>query len=208
MVNIKSKLVKVSKQRKLHREGRKRLGFKIISLAGYTSAGKTTLFNLLTGEQREKSDELFTTLSTTVRRVKLNQEVALLSDTVGFISKIPAYMIEAFNSTLEELLYADIVLVIIDASDDLYELQKKFKSCYRTLIEIGVEPDKMIYVLNKSELLTDDEVLDRIDYLMLKENKKWIDVSALTGKNMDKLEKIIEKIFQNDKSVGVKMYGN
>ena len=117
-------------------------------------------------------------------------------------------MIEAFNSTLEELLYADIVLVIIDASDGLYELQKKFKSCYRTLIEIGVEPDKMIYVLNKSELLADDEILDRVDYLMLKENKKWIDVSALTGKNMDKLEKIIEKIFQNDKSVGVKMYGN
>ncbi len=86
--------------------------------------------------------------------------------------------------------------------------KKKFKSCYRTLIEIGVEPDKMIYVLNKSELLADDEVLDRIDYLMLKENKKWIDVSAITGKNMDKLEKIIEKIFQNDKSAGVKTYGN
>ena len=213
MINIKSKLVKVGKQRKLHREGRKRLGFKIISLAGYTSAGKTTLFNLLTGEQKEKSDELFTTLSTTVRRVKVNHEVALISDTVGFITKIPAYMIEAFNSTLEELLYADIILVIIDASDDLYELQKKFKSCYRTLIEIGVEPEKMIYVLNKSELLTDDEVLDRVDYLMLKENKKWIAISALTGKNMDELEKIIGKIFQNNKlqnnkSVGVKTYGN
>jgi GTP-binding protein HflX len=137
----------------------------------------------------------------------------LISDTVGFISKIPAYMIEAFNSTLEELLYADIVLVIIDASNDLYELQKKFKSCYRTLIEIGVEPNKMIYVLNKSELLTDDEVLDRVDYLMLKENKKWVAVSALTGKNIDKLEKTIGKILQNNKSqnsksVGVKMHGN
>jgi GTP-binding protein HflX len=213
MINIKSKLVKVGKQRKLHREGRKRLGFKIISLAGYTSAGKTTLFNLLTGEQKEESDELFTTLSTTVRRVKVNHEVALISDTVGFITKIPAYMIEAFNSTLEELLYADIILVIIDASDGLYELQKKFKSCYRTLIEIGVEPEKMIYVLNKSELLTDDEVLDRVDYLMLKENKKWIAISALTGKNMDELKKIIGKIFQNNKlqnnkSVGVKTYGN
>jgi GTP-binding protein HflX len=122
-------------------------------------------------------------------------------------------MIEAFNSTLEELLHADIVLVIIDASDGLYVLQKKFKSCYRTLIEIGVEPDKMIYVLNKSELLTDDEVLDRVDYLMLKENKKWIAISALTGKNMDELEKTIGKIFQynksqNNKSVGVKAYGN
>jgi len=213
MINIRSKLVKVGKQRKLHREGRKRLGFKIISLAGYTSAGKTTLFNLLTGEHREKSDELFTTLTTTVRKIIINHEVALISDTVGFISKIPAYMVEAFNSTLEELVHADIVLVIIDASDDLHELQKKFKSCYRTLIEIGVEPDKMIYVLNKSELLTNDEVLDRVDYLMLKENKKWIAISALTGKNIDELKKTIGKIFQNNElqnntNVGVKTYGN
>ena len=71
----------------------------------------------------------------------------------------------------------------------------------------------MIYVLNKSELLTDDEVLDRVDYLMLKENKKWIAISALTGKNMNELKKIIGKIFQNNisqnnKSVGVKTYGN
>ena len=213
MVNIKSKLVKVSKQRKLHREGRKRLGFKIISLAGYTSAGKTTLFNLLTGEQQEENDELFTTLSTTVRRVQVNHEVGLISDTVGFISKIPAYMIEAFNSTLEELLHADVVLVVIDASDDLYELQKKFKSCYRTLIEIGVEPTKMIFVLNKSELLASDQVLDRINYLTLKENKKWVSISALTGKNIDKLKELIVNSFQNNKSqnnsnVGVKAYGN
>jgi len=213
MINIKSKLVKVSKQRELHRQGRKRLGFKIISLAGYTSAGKTTLFNLLTGEQKEKSVKLFTTLSTTVRRVKINHEVALISDTVGFISKIPAYMIEAFKSTLEELLYADIVLVIIDASDGLFELRKKFRSCYGTLIEIGVEPNKMTFVLNKSELLTNDEILNKVDYLELKENKEWIDISAITEKNIDKLKKSIGKVFQNNvsqnnKSVGVKAHGN
>ena len=213
MINIRSKLVKVGKQRKLHREGRKRLGFKIISLAGYTSAGKTTLFNLLTGEQREQSHELFTTLSTTVRRATINHEVMLITDTVGFISKIPAYMIEAFKSTLEELLYSHIVLVVIDASDELHELQKKFKSCYRTLTEIGVESTKMIFVLNKSELLTDDEVLDRVDYLMLAENKKWVSISALTGKGIDKLEESIKKKIQNDvsennRNVGVKTYGN
>ena len=213
MINIKSKLVKIGQQRELHRLGRKRLGFKTISLAGYTSAGKTTLFNLLTGEQKEQNDDLFTTLSTTVRRMKINHEAALISDTVGFISKIPAYMIEAFNSTLEELLYADVILVVIDASDHLSELQKKFKSCYRTLIEIGAEPTKMIFVLNKSELLTDDEISDRVDYLMLKENKKWVTISAVTGKNIDKLEKAIGKIFQNNVSqnnedVSVKAYGN
>jgi len=213
MINIKSKLVKSGKQRKLHRQARKRLGFKTISLAGYTSAGKTTLFNALTGEQREKNDELFTTLSTTIRRMTINREVVLISDTVGFISKLPAYMIEAFKSTLEELIYSDIVIVVIDASDHLDELRKKFKSCYTTLNEIGVEVDKMVFALNKSELLDVDKILDIVDLLELNGGKKWIDVSAVTQKNLDKLREIIDNIFQNDISykkdkVGVKTYGN
>jgi len=213
MINIKSKLVKSGKQRKLHRQARKRLGFKTVSLAGYTSAGKTTLFNTLTGEQREKNDELFTTLSTTVRRVMINREIALISDTVGFIRKLPAYMIEAFKSTLEELLYTDVIIFVIDASDNLDELRKKFKSCYTILNEIGVESNKLVFALNKSELLDDDEILDIIDYLELKESKKLIDISAVTGKNMSELKKIIGNIFQNDilqnsDKVGVKTYGN
>ena len=212
MINIKSKLVKSGKQRKLHRQARKRLGFKTISLAGYTSAGKTTLFNELTGEQREKNDELFTTLSTTVRKVMINKKAALISDTVGFISKLPAYMIEAFKSTLEELVYSDVVIVVVDASDHFDELQKKFKSCYTTLNEIGVETNKMIFALNKSESLSIDEVLDIVDLLELNGNKKWIDISAVTGKNMDKLERIIDDAFQNymqqNSEVGVKTYGN
>ena len=213
IVNTKSKLVKAGKQRELHRQGRKRLGFKIISLAGYTSAGKTTLFNFLTDEKQDSSNELFTTLSTTTRRISINQEAVLISDTVGFISKLPAYMIEAFNSTLEELLYADIVLVMIDASDTLYELQKKFKSSFKTLNEIGVELDKMIFVLNKSELLDEDYILEIVDKLGLREDKKWIAISAVTGKNMKELKKLIAKIFQNNMSqkinnAGEKMYGN
>jgi GTP-binding protein HflX len=212
MINIKSKLVKSGKQRKLHRQARKRLGFKTISLAGYTSAGKTTLFNELTGEQLEKNDELFTTLSTTVRKVMINKKAALISDTVGFISKLPAYMIEAFKSTLEELVYSDVVIVVVDASDHFDELQKKFKSCYTTLNEIGVETNKMIFALNKSESLSIDEVLDIVDLLELNGNKKWIDISAVTGKNMDKLERIIDDAFQNymqqNSEVGVKTYGN
>ena len=213
MISIKSKLVKSGKQRKLHRQARKRLGFKIISLAGYTSAGKTTLFNTLTGEKQEKNDELFTTLSTTVRKVMINKKEALISDTVGFISKLPAYMIEAFRSTLEELVYSDVVIVVIDASDNHDELQKKFKSCYATLNEIGVETNKMIFALNKSELLNQDEILDVVDLLGLNENKKWVDISAATKKNMDKLEEIVNNIFHNDISynrekVGVKTHGN
>ena len=171
------------------------------------------MFNALTGEQREKNDELFTTLSTTVRRVMINQEIALISDTVGFISRLPAYMIEAFKSTLEELLYTDVIIFVIDASDNLDELQKKFKSCYTILNEIGVESNKLVFALNKSELLDGDQVLDIVDYLELKGNKKCVDISAITGKNMSELKKIIGNIFQNDVSensnkVGVKTYGN
>jgi len=150
------------------------------------------LFNALTGEHREKNDELFTTLSTTVRRVMINREIALISDTVGFISRLPAYMIEAFKSTLEELLYTDVIIFVIDASDNLDELQKKFKSCCTILNEIGVESNKLVFALNKSELLDGDQVLDIVDYLELKGNKKWVDISAVTGKNMNELQKIID----------------
>ena len=109
MVSVRGKLQKAGKQRELHRQSRKRIGFDTISLAGYTSAGKTTLFNALTGETKEKSPKLFTTLTTTTRKFKLEREWVLISDTVGFISKLPAYLIEAFRSTLEELTFTDTV---------------------------------------------------------------------------------------------------
>ena len=124
MNSTKTKLAKSSRQRELHRQARKRIGFKTASLAGYTSAGKTTLFNTLTGEQREESPNLFTTLSTTTRKVILRDLEILISDTVGFISKLPAYMIEAFKSTLEELVYTDVVIVVVDASDPMPDLSK------------------------------------------------------------------------------------
>ena len=129
------------------------MGFTTISLAGYTSAGKTTLFNKSTGETRTQSNELFTTLSTTTRRIIINQQPALISDTVGFISKLPAYMIDAFKSTLEELTFSDIVILVIDINDSQLELKKKFASCMRTLDELGVKKEKIIFVLNKLDLI-------------------------------------------------------
>jgi len=146
MNSTKSKLQKSSRQRALHRQARKRIGFKTASLSGYTSAGKTTLFNMLTGENKEESPNLFTTLSTTTRKFRLQKMEVLISDTVGFISKLPAYMIDAFKSTLEELNYTDIVIVVIDVNDTILELKKKFRSCVTTLDEIGVDKDKIIFV--------------------------------------------------------------
>ncbi len=197
METIKSKLKKAVKQRELHRQSRKRLGFKTISLAGYTSAGKTTLFNKLTGEQRQKGDELFTTLSTTVRRLTIKQKAFLISDTVGFISKLPAYMIEAFKSTLEELLYSDLVVVVIDVSDSLFDLKKKFNSCKKTLNEIGVEQDRIIYALNKAELLDQNEILEKVEYLGLEENKRWIQVSAKTGQNTKEFKELVKNVIDS-----------
>jgi GTP-binding protein HflX len=200
MQSVKSKLEKAGKQRELHRQGRKRIGFKTISLAGYTSSGKTTLFNKITGESREQSKSLFTTLSTTTRRFSINQEPFLIADTVGFISKLPAYMIEAFKSTLEELIHTDIIIVVVDISDSLFDLKKKFASCMRTLGELRVEMDRIIFALNKSDLLTNDQIEEKIEILNLKDSKKRIAVSAKTGYNVDELKDLIKNIIQSQKS--------
>jgi len=196
--NIKSKLKKAGKQRALHRQGRDRLGFKTISLAGYTSAGKTTLFNSLTGEQKEKSAELFTTLTTTTRRLKLGREISLITDTVGFISKLPAYLIEAFKSTLEELVFTDIVLVVIDSLDNDQQMKKKFSSCYKTLVELGVERKNMVFLFNKSESIDDNKLLHIMNNLKIDEVENCLDISALTGKNLTELKKILEQRFYGE----------
>jgi len=197
MNNVKSKLHKSSKQRALHREARKRVGFKTVSLAGYTSAGKTTLFNKLTGEEKEESPNLFTTLSTTTRKIMLQDIEVLISDTVGFISKLPAYMIEAFKSTLEELTYADSVILVIDISDPILELRKKFRSCINTLDGIGVNQDKIVFVLNKSDLVNEEEISEKVNQLSLQENKKWLSVSAVTGQNIPALKDLVYHAIEN-----------
>ncbi len=197
MKTVRSKLKKAGKQRELHRQARKRYGFKVISLAGYTSAGKTTLFNKLTGEQRPKGDELFTTLTTMIRRFTIKQKIFLISDTVGFISKLPAYMIEAFKSTLEELVYGDIVILIIDVNDSLFTIKKKFTSCKKTLSEIGVEQDNIVYVFNKADLLNKNEIFEKVEYLGLTKSKKWIPVSAKTGQNTKQLKELIKNVTES-----------
>ncbi|MEC7710725.1 MAG: GTPase HflX [Thermoproteota archaeon] len=201
MVSVKSKLQKAGKQRELHRQARKRIGFNTVSIAGYTSAGKTTLFNSLTGEKKEKSSKLFTTLTTTTRKFKIENDWILISDTVGFISKLPAYLIEAFRSTLEELTFTDVVLVIIDAADSNKKLKIKFSNCMKTLIELGVERDKLIFVLNKTEEMNEDEINCKREELELDKNYKCIAISALTKKNFDVLKTIIKKNIDEHKRI-------
>lgn len=199
MKSVKSKLAKTGKQRALHREARRRVGLKTISLAGYTSAGKTTLFNILTGETKEESPELFTTLSTTTRKILIDKNPVLISDTVGFISKLPAYMIEAFKSTLEELRYADVVVVVVDISDSELELKKKFRSCLKTLSDLDVDQERVIFALNKSDLIGPEDIVRRAELVGIGESKKWVPISAVTGENISKLLELISRILETSK---------
>ena len=189
MQAARAKLAKSHRQRDLHRRGRRRAGLRAVSLAGYTSAGKTTLFNRLTGECGEEDAGLFTTLSTTTRRMAEGRGTAayLLSDTVGFISKLPAYMIEAFKSTLEELLYADAIVLVVDASDPLPEMRIKVASCMSALAEIGAEPGRVVYALNKADLAGEGGAASKAEALGSGAAGRWVAVSALTGMNVGRL---------------------
>ena len=195
----RSKLQKSGRQRELHRRARKRAGFQTVSLAGYTSAGKTTLFNQMTGERCQSGEELFTTLSTTVRRMdsrgkggEVRDGTVLISDTVGFISKLPAYMIDAFRSTLEELGHADVVVLVVDFSETVQAVRKKIASCQAALGELGIGGERVIYALNKSDLISSrEEAGRRPDLLGMDDGKKWVAVSAHNGAGIDELKRQI-----------------
>jgi GTP-binding protein HflX len=122
----------------------------VVSLVGYTSSGKTTLFNLLTESNKETSDDLFTTLSTTTRSLRINSNTkVLLVDTVGFISRLPHYMVDAFKSTLEESLGADLILLLIDSSETIEDIRVKYWSCWNVLEELEVDKSRVLVILTK-----------------------------------------------------------
>jgi GTPase len=185
---IKEKLERTKTSRSLHTAERRKLGVPFVSLAGYTSSGKTTLFNRLTSESKEMSPKLFTTLSTTTRMVdfpKLKRKF-LLSDTVGFISRLPTYLVESFKSTLEELRYADLVLLMIDASEVRESIQIKLTSCRETLDELQVDPSRILLVLNKVDLL-DMKARSKIESDPLYKDYGRVKVSATRGDGLHQL---------------------
>jgi len=155
MTTIKEKLARARSYRGIQRTERRKLNMPFVSLAGYTSSGKTTLFNRMAAESKEESPNLFTTLTTTTRAVSLGdpRRKVMLSDTVGFVSRLPTYMVESFKSTLEELTYADLILLLLDASESEQSLRIKLTSCRDTLNELEVDPKKILVVLNKIDLV-------------------------------------------------------
>ena len=174
---------------------RSKLDMPFVSLAGYTSSGKTTLFNRLASESKEESPKLFTTLTTTTRLISFSnsKRKVLLSDTVGFISRLPTYLVESFKSTLDELTYADLVLLMLDVSEEVDSIRVKLGSCRQTLSELGVDPKKILLVLNKIDLLKDGSI-DRIEEDALFKEFATVKISAVRGDGLHQLRnRILEQ---------------
>ncbi len=161
----------------------------IVSLVGYTSSGKTTLFNLLTLEHKQTSASLFTTLSTTTRLLKIDAREVLLTDTVGFISRLPTYMIDAFKSILEESLVADLILLLIDASENLQDIRIKHAACREVLEELKVDKSKILMVFTKCDSLNSQEMIKKISEVLGIPNPVLI--SSKSGYGITKLKNII-----------------
>ena len=192
---IKKKLTSAHAKRELYRLQRLKTQMPIVSLLGYTSSGKTTLFNLLTAENKEISSSLFTTLSTTTRSFKINNEKQeresyLLIDTVGFIRRLPHYMIDAFKSTLEESLAADLIVLLIDASEKLDDIKIKYESCWNVLEELKVDRSKVFVILTKCD--GDVGLSERIDKVANDLNLSTpLTISSKTGSGILNLKAMI-----------------
>ncbi len=193
---INEKLRKIRRKRVLHRERRMELGFPTISLAGYTNAGKSSLFNALTEEEVPVDDALFTTLSTTTRLVKFSRKRFLLTDTVGFIDRLPLTLIEAFHSTLEETIYSDLILLVVDVSEPLAIVEKKLSVCLETIERIEASSIPIITALNKIDLLSEIEIQQKMEKLEGKAPNP-VPISALYKFNVDQLKEEIAKKLRN-----------
>src|ERR671923_421174 len=198
---LKKRLEKEETRRQLHRNQRAKAGLPTISLAGYPSAGKTTLFNRLTGETKVTGQGVFTTLSTFTRAIDLHGGKVLINDTVGFISKLPAYMIDAFKSTLDEMAYASLVLLVLDISEPADEIKRKFESSLDVINEFEVPDTKIIYVLNKVDLTNVEDSFKKANQLGILDSKRMLTVSAKTNFNIDQLKNLISAILIESRKV-------
>jgi len=158
MGKIRRELEGVKADREVKRKRREDVGFILLALAGYTNAGKSTLLNALADEEVDARDQMFTTLDTTTRRVRLSGKRVLVTDTVGFIDGLPPFIVEAFHSTLEEIVRADAILLVLDVSEPWEEIRRKFTASLRVLGELKTLDRPMVVVLNKKDLTSIEDV--------------------------------------------------
>lgn len=189
MKKVMDQLAKISKVREQQLERRKKSGYKTVSIVGYTNAGKSSLFNLLTGKNTIVENELFATLDSNVGKIFLPefQKEILLSDTIGFIRNLPPRLIDAFKSTLMESMHADLLLHVIDVSDP--EIYTKLHVVKGILKDLGRDPQDTMYVFNK---------IDAVDQSTYELAEKYVEFSPLfisvrEEKGIEELKEVIGK---------------
>jgi len=188
---LRRRLRGVEQNRGVMRSRRQDSALPQVALAGYTNAGKSTLLNAMTGADVSIGDRLFHTLDPTTRAYEYEGRRYLITDTVGFIDKLPHQLVEAFKATLEETVLSDLILHVVDASSPEERLQMEMHAADSVLGEIEVDDKPRILVLNKIDLLTDDERAEvRIAH------PDAIPVSATTGEGLDQLKAAIEHAFE------------
>lgn len=199
IAQLNRELKEVKRHREVTREQRNRNHLPVVAIVGYTNAGKSTLLNKLTGASVLEEDKLFATLDPTTRGLKLqSKQEILLTDTVGFIRKLPHHLIEAFKSTLEEAKYADIILHVVDASNS--QLDEQMHIVYETLRQLEVVNKPIITAFNKQDK-ADSEMIIRdfkADYI--------VKISAKTGEGLENLLEIIEEVLRQQKVMVERVY--
>jgi GTP-binding protein HflX len=198
VVRIKRQLDKVVKTRELHRASRRKVPFPVVALVGYTNAGKSTLFNRITGAEVLAKDMLFATLDPTMRGMELpDGSKVILSDTVGFISDLPTQLVAAFRATLEEVLEADLILHVRDISHP--ESAEQAADVADILTSLGVKSDTPQFeIWNKLDLVT-ESVRAQLEQQAEKSDRIFA-LSAITGSGIDRLLAAVSKVFEAQKS--------
>ncbi|WP_131159531.1 GTPase HflX [Aeropyrum pernix] len=209
LVKIRRELDKMRSTREGRLSSRAKSGLKQVSIVGYASAGKTSLFNLLTGEDRPVGPEYFTTLQPKHSRITWGGvEGVLAADTVGFIRDVPPEIVEAFHATLAEVKHSDAIVFVIDAAEPPSDIEEKLHAGIDTLARIGALSAPMVIAANKIDALQPPEIGERIALIereasILPHSPPVIPISAKTGYGVDRLVRSIIKIVDGDRLEGL-----